>query len=128
MICGGCGRNPGKAGAPPRLEHPSIMKEDRSCTVAWRSHAGSDRPRAKGRIIQLALGQKTGVNTVVVITTGYQHLPILEHRRCVSLPALEHAAGCCPKTCSRVVQLCRGNRNTIEINRCPADGQHLAVA
>src|SRR5207248_7050929 len=85
------------------LEHPSVTQEHGPCPVTRCAHAGGDRPGADSRIIQLALRQKTGVNTVVVIASSYQHLSVLEQRSRKSLPALEHAAGCRPGTCSRVV-------------------------
>src|SRR4030095_16593505 len=117
----------GEVGVAARLEHPSIAQEHGPCSVSGCAHACGDRPGADRRIIQLALGQKTGVNTVVVVAPSYQHLPVLEHCGCMSLPALEHAAGCCPGASGRIVKLCGSDRNTVEVNGCAADGQHLTV-
>src|SRR5207249_4428414 len=69
-----------------------------------------------------------GVNTVIEISPSYQYLAVLEHRGGLSLAALQHAAGCRPSTGERVVHLCGGDRYTVEVNRCPAGYEHLAIS
>src|SRR5207244_1696077 len=99
-----------QVGVSARLEHSSIEQERGPCPKTGCVHAGGGRPRTESRIIQLALCQRAAVNAVIEVATSYQHLFVLKHRSCVSLPALEHAAGCRPSAGGRVVQLCRGDR------------------